>query len=60
VLFTLVFEVLHHFAKPPLEALALFAGSPLLSWIALRTGSLWIPLVAHLLIEALFFFLVLR
>jgi membrane protease YdiL (CAAX protease family) len=59
LLFALVFEVLHHFPKPPLEALALFAGSPLLSWIALRTGSLAIPLAAHLAIEGLFYVLVL-
>lgn len=59
LLFTLVFEVTQHLVKPPLEALALFVGSPLLSWLAFRTDSLLIPLAAHLVIEALFYVLVL-
>jgi membrane protease YdiL (CAAX protease family) len=55
---TAVFEVLFHFRKPPLEAVAMMFGSPLLSWIGLRQNSLWIPLILHLWVETLFFALV--
>jgi membrane protease YdiL (CAAX protease family) len=50
------FEVLFHFIKKDsfVEPVSLLAGSPILSWIALRTGSLWIPLVLHLLVEFCF------
>jgi membrane protease YdiL (CAAX protease family) len=49
-----VFEVVFHFIKPPVEALGLLVGSPLLSWLALRTRSIWVPFLAHLLVEILF------
>jgi membrane protease YdiL (CAAX protease family) len=49
-----VFEVVFHFIKPPVEALGLLVGSPLLSWLALRTRSIWIPFLVHLLVEILF------
>jgi membrane protease YdiL (CAAX protease family) len=55
---TAAFEVLFHFRKPPLEAIAMMIGSPLLSWIGLRQGSLWVPLLLHLWVETLFFALV--
>ena len=48
------FEVVFHFIKPPLEALGLLVGSPLLSWLALRTRSIWVPFLVHLLVEILF------
>jgi membrane protease YdiL (CAAX protease family) len=51
---TWIFEVVFHFIKPPLEPLGLLAGSPLLSYLALRTGSIWPSFVAHLLVEMLF------
>jgi hypothetical protein len=49
-----VFEVVFHFTKPLLEPVSLIIGSPLLSYIALRTGSIWIPFFAHLLVETFF------
>ncbi len=49
-----IFEVVFHFIKPGVEALGMLVGSPVLSWIALRTGSVWIPFAAHLAVEALF------
>jgi membrane protease YdiL (CAAX protease family) len=49
-----VFEVVFHFIKPPLEALGLLIGSPLLSWLALRTRSIWLPFLFHLAVEILF------
>lgn len=52
---TAAFEVLFHFTKPGLEAAGMMIASPLLSFLALRTRSLWIPLAIHLYIEALFF-----
>ena len=48
------FEVLFHFIKPELEALGMLVGSPVLSWLALRTRSIWIPFLIHLLVELLF------
>ena len=49
-----VFEVVFHFIKPPVEALGLLVGSPLLSWLALRTRSIWLPFLFHLAVEILF------
>jgi hypothetical protein len=49
-----VFDVMFHFLKPELEALGFLVGSPLLSWLALRTGSIWLPFLFHLLVEVLF------
>jgi membrane protease YdiL (CAAX protease family) len=48
------FEVLFHFIKPELEALGMLVGSPVLSWLALRTRSIWVPFLIHLLVELLF------
>jgi hypothetical protein len=59
ILITMAYEVLFHFTKPPLEALALLVGSPILSWVALRSGSILLPLLVHLYIEGLYFWLVL-
>ena len=49
-----IFEVVFHFVKPPLEAGGLLIGSPLLSYLALRTGSIWPAFFMHLLVEVLF------
>jgi membrane protease YdiL (CAAX protease family) len=49
-----VFEVVFHFIKPPVEALGLLVGSPLLSWLALRTRSIWLAFLFHLSVEILF------
>jgi membrane protease YdiL (CAAX protease family) len=49
-----VFEVVFHFIKPELEALGLLVGSPLLSWLALRLRSIWVPFLLHFLVELLF------
>lgn len=49
-----VFEVVFHFVKPELEAVGLLVGSPLLSWLALRMGSIWVPFLLHFLVELLF------
>ena len=49
-----IFEVVFHFIKPELEALGLLVGSPLLSWLALRTRSIWVSFMIHFLVELLF------
>ncbi len=49
-----IFEVVFHFIKPPVEALGLLAGSPILSYIAIRTRSIWTAFACHLLVELLF------
>jgi len=49
-----VFEVVFHFIKPVLEPVGLLVGSPLLSYIALRTRSIWPAFLSHLLVEILF------
>lgn len=49
------FEVLYHVSKPALEPVALLVGSPLLSLLALRYRSLWIPLLVHVAVEGLWF-----
>ena len=55
VLIVCVFESVFHFLKPhPLEALALLFGSPFLSYLALRTRSVWTSFAVHFYIEVLF------
>jgi len=49
-----IFEVMFHFTKPGLEVAGMLVGSPILSYIALRTGSIWIPLLLHFIVEMLF------
>lgn len=49
-----VFEVVFHFIKPMLEPIGLLVGSPILSYIALRTRSIWIAFLGHLMVEVLF------
>jgi membrane protease YdiL (CAAX protease family) len=61
ILVTASFEVLYHFIKPsPLEACGMLLGSPILSYVALRHGSVWIPLLGHVWIEYLWFMAVWR
>lgn len=60
ILVTACFEVLSHLIKPPLESFAMLVGSPALSWFALRHGSVWVPLAAHVFIEFLWFMSVWR
>lgn len=49
-----IFEVVYHFIKPEIEALGLLIGSPILSYIALRTKSILLPFLLHLFVEVLF------
>ncbi len=49
-----IFEVVFHFIKPELEAVGMLVGSPILSYIAIRTDSIWIPFFIHLFVEMLF------
>ena len=49
-----VFEVIYHFIKPGIEAVGLLVGSPILSYLAIRTKSIWIPFLIHLFVEILF------
>jgi membrane protease YdiL (CAAX protease family) len=58
ILWVMTFEVSYHFIKPDLEAWGMLALSPFLSWLAIKTKSLWIPLGLHLLIEGVFFFFI--
>lgn len=50
-----VFETLFHFTKPLSEAIGMMILSPVLSYLALRTGSLLLPLVLHVFVEAAFY-----
>jgi hypothetical protein len=58
VLLVCAFEVLYHLIKPSAEPWALLIASPLFSWLALRTRSVWLPLALHLYVEGLFIALV--
>jgi len=58
ILFTACFEVIFHFSKPPEEAIGMLIGSPILSVMAFRFRSLWVPLLVHLWIELLWFLMV--
>jgi len=49
-----VFEVLFHFIKPQMEAAGMLLGSPLLSAVTLRTGSIWPAFFIHLGVEIVF------
>ena len=56
ILYVWIFEVLFHFFKPELEALGMLVGSPLLSYVALRTSSVWTAFILHLCVEFIFMF----
>ncbi len=49
-----IFEVFYHFIKPELEAIGLLIGSPILSYIAIRSRSILLPFLIHLFVETLF------
>ena len=51
-----VFEVVFHFVKPEYEALGMLIGSPVLSYLAIRTKSIWPAVIVHLSVEILFIF----
>ena len=55
VALVVLFEALSHINKPLTESLGMIAFSPLLSGIALNTGSLLVPLALHLYLETVFF-----
>jgi len=58
ILVTACFEVIFHFSKPPEETLGMLVGSPALSALAFRYGSLWVPCAIHLWVEFLWFVMV--
>lgn len=49
-----IFEVVYHFVKPELEAIGLLIGSPVLSYMAIRSRSILLPFLIHLLVELFF------
>jgi membrane protease YdiL (CAAX protease family) len=49
-----IFEVVFHFIKPSIEAIGMLFGSPVLSYMAVRTRSIWVPFLLHLFVEILF------
>jgi len=51
-----IFEVLFHIKKPIYEAVGMIVASPLLSYLTIKTRSLWPALTFHLLIELAFGF----
>ena len=54
MLFIAVFEALFHIKKPMLESMPLVFASMVLTWLTLKTGSLWPALIIHLAIEIIF------
>ena len=54
LLFVWAFEVLFHFVKPQTEAFGMLVGSPFLSYVTLKTGSIWPAFLLHLGVEAVF------
>jgi hypothetical protein len=54
VLIVWIFEVLFHFIKPQMEAVGMLLGSPFLSYITLKTGSIWPAFLIHLGVEIVF------
>jgi hypothetical protein len=56
VLTVWIFEVLFHLVKPQMEAVGLLLGSPFLSYITLKTGSIWPAFLIHLGVEIVFIF----
>ena len=56
VVIVCIFEVLFHIKKPIYEAVGMIIASPLLSYLTIKTRSLWPALTFHLLIELAFGF----
>lgn len=56
VVIVCIFEVLFHIKKPIYEAIGMLIASPLLSYLTIKTRSLWPALTFHLMIELIFGF----
>jgi len=56
VLVVCIFEVLFHIKKPMYESFPFIPASILLSWLTIRTGSLWPAMLLHFSIELNFAF----
>lgn len=56
VVIVCIFEVLFHIKKPIYEALGMLVASPFLSYLTIKTRSLWPALTFHLMIELIFGF----
>jgi membrane protease YdiL (CAAX protease family) len=56
IIIVCIFEVLFHIKKPIYEAIGMIIASPLLSYLTIKTRSLWPALTFHLLIELAFGF----
>ncbi len=54
MLFVASFEALFHIKKPMHESIPLIFASLILSWLTIRTKSLWPALIIHLAIEVIF------
>lgn len=54
MLFVASFEALFHIKKPMHESIPLIFASIVLSWLTIRTKSLWPALIIHLAIEVIF------
>lgn len=54
MLFLSTFESLFHIKKPMAESIPLIFASLALSWLTIRTGSLWPALIIHFMIEVIF------
>lgn len=56
IMIVCIFEVLFHIKKPIYEAIGMLAASPILSYLTIKTRSLWPALTFHLMIELMFGF----
>lgn len=59
ILWVLSIETCYHFIKPDMEAWGVLIFSPLLTWMALRFRSFWIPLGLHIYVEVGFILMLL-
>ncbi len=49
-----IFEVMFHLVKPEYETLGMLVGSPVLSYLAIKTRSVWTAFLLHFYVEMLF------
>lgn len=49
-----IFEVMFHLVKPQYETLGMLVGSPVLSYLAIKSRSVWTAFILHLYVELLF------
>ncbi len=54
MLFTCIFEAMFHIKKPIYEAIPMVLASLALSWLTIKTRSIWPALLIHLAIEVIF------